>query len=75
MKCILVLQVPTPDLRYGRVLTVSSDLNIIREFCAAVLSNEEERIEDAQSPEDQDFSRMRLDQLRARLVWAVEDAL
>jgi len=70
MRCVLVLQLPTPDLRYGHVITASTNPVLVRQFCSAVLADQEERVEEADDLFQREFQRIRLDQLRVQLAWA-----
>ena len=72
MKALLVLQIPTADLRYGRVLAASSDSELIDHFCTAVLSEQEQRLAASRALADHELESIRLEQLRARLRWATE---
>ena len=70
MRCVLVLQLPTADLRYGHVITASTNPDLLRQFCAAVLADQEGRVEKAEDLFQREFQRIRLDQLRVQLAWA-----
>ena len=70
MRCVLVLQLPTPDLRYGHVITASSNRDLVQQFCAMVLADQEERVEAADDLFEREFQRIRLEQLRVQLDWA-----
>ena len=74
MRCVLVLQLPTPDLRYGHVISASTNPDLVRQFCSAVLADQEERVEEADDVFQREFQRIRLDQLRLQLAWAMDDA-
>ena len=73
MRCILTLQLPTPDLRYGHVITASTNPDLLQQFCTMVLADQEERVEAADDLFEREFQRIRLDQLRAQLAWAMGD--
>ena len=70
MRCVLVLQLPTPDLRYGHVITASTSLDLMRQFCETVLAEQAERVEESEDLFQREFQRIRLDQLRVQLAWA-----
>ena len=70
MRCLLVLQLPTPDLRYGHVISASTNPDLVQQFCAAVIADQERRIEDTDDPGQKEFQLLRLDQLRVQLAWA-----
>ncbi len=70
MKCLLSLQLPTPDNRYGHIVAASSDREVVHYFCAAVIAEQERSIELADDPFEREFQRIRLEQLKARLAWA-----
>ena len=70
MRCVLVLQLPTPDLRYGHVITASADPDLLRSFCTAVLADQQERVEAADDLFEREFQRIRLEQLTVQLAWA-----
>ena len=72
MRCVLVLQLPTPDLRHGHVITASTNPALVRQFCAAVLADQEELVEHADDIFQREFQRIRLEQLKAQLVWATD---
>ena len=74
MRCVLVLQVPTPDLRYGHVITASTNPELVRQFSVAVLADQEERVEAADDLFEREFQRIRLEQLRAQLAWSMGEA-
>ena len=74
MRCVLTLQLPTPDLRYGHVITASTNPDLLRQFCTAVLADQEERVEEAEDLFQREFQRIRLDQLRVQLAWAMGEA-
>ena len=71
MKCVLVLQLPTPDLRYGHVITASANPELVRLFCATVIADQERRAQDAKDLFEREFQRIRLEQLRVQLAWAM----
>ena len=77
MRCVLVLQLPTPDLRYGHVITASTNPYLMRQFCAMVLADQEERVETAEDVFEREFQRIRLEQLKVQLkvqlTWAIDD--
>ena len=73
MRCVLVLQLPTPDLRHGHVITASTNLDLIRQFCAIALADQEERVQAAEDVFEREFQHIRLEQLRAQLAWAMGD--
>ena len=70
MQCVLVLQLPTPDLRYGHVITASTNPDLMRQFCETVLGEQAERVEESEDLFQREFQRIRLDQLRVQLAWA-----
>ena len=70
MHCVLVLQLPTPDLRYGHVITASTNPDLMRQFCETVLAEQAERVEESEDLFQREFQRIRLDQLRVQLAWA-----
>ena len=70
MQCVLVLQLPTPDLRYGHVITASTNPELMRQFCETVLAEQAERVEESEDLVQREFQRIRLDQLRVQLAWA-----
>ena len=74
MKCVLILQLPTPDLRYGHILAASTDANLIRQFCTDVLDDQKRKVETTKDTSQHEFQRLRLEQLHARLTWATSDA-
>ena len=70
-RAILALQVPTDDWSKGRILAACTDAALIRTFCKAVLalrSKEADRVED---PFGRELARLELEQLRARLAFAL----
>jgi hypothetical protein len=71
MRCVLVLQLPTPDLRYGHVITASSNPELLRHFCSTVIADQERRAEEATDLLDRELQRIRLEQLQVQLVWAL----
>ena len=73
MQCVLVLQLPTPDLRYGHVITASTNPDLLRQFCTAVLADQEARVEGAEDPFQRELQRIRLDQMKVQLAWAMGD--
>ena len=73
MRCLLVLQLPTPDLRYGHVISASTNPDLVQHFCAAVIADQERRVEDADDPGQKEFQLLRLDQMRVQLAWATGD--
>ena len=70
MNCVLVLQLPTPDLRYGHVITASTNPGLLRQFCHTVLADQEQRIDDADDLLQREFQCLRLEQMKAQLAWA-----
>ena len=70
MHCVLVLQLPTPDLKHGHVITASTNPDLMRLFCETVLADQAERIEESKDLFQREFQRIRLDQLRVQLAWA-----
>ena len=75
MHCVLVLQLPTPDLRYGHVITASTNPDLMRQFCETVLAEQAERVEESEDLFQREFQRIRLDQLRVQLAWATGSEL
>jgi hypothetical protein len=71
MRCVLVLQVPTPDLRYGHVITASTNPDLVRHFCSAVIADQEQRADEAEDLLEREFQCIRLEQLRVQLAWAM----
>ena len=71
MRCVLVLQLPTPDLRYGHVITASANPDLLRQFCNAVIVDQETRIADSNDPFERELQSLRLEQLRLQLAWAL----
>ena len=74
MRCILTLQLPTPDLRYGHVITASTNPDLVQRFCQTVLADQEERVEAADDLFERELQRIRLEQLRVQLAWAMGQA-
>ena len=74
MRCVLVLQLPTPDLRYGHVITATTNPDLLQQFCAMVLADQEERMEATDDLFEREFQRIRLEQLRVQLAWAMGQA-
>ena len=74
MERILVLQLPTMDLRYGHVVAASTDPQLIQFFCEAVLAKQEEQVKAAGDPFEREFQHIRLEQMRARLAWAAPES-
>ena len=70
MQCVLVLQLPTPDLRYGHVIIASTNPDLMRQFCETVLADQAERVEESEDLFQQEFQRIRLDQGTVHLAWA-----
>jgi hypothetical protein len=68
---MLVLQLPTPDLRYGHVITSSTNPELLRLFCSTVIADQERRAEGADDLLEREFQRIRLEQLRVQLAWAM----
>ena len=75
MHCVLVLQLPTPDLKHGHVITASTNPDLMRLFCETVLADQAERIEESEDLFQREFQRIRLDQLRVQLAWATGSEL
>ncbi len=74
MERILVLQLPTTDLRYGHVVAASTDPQLIQLFCETVLAKQEEQVKAASDLFEREFQHIRLEQKRARLAWAVTES-
>ena len=68
MRCVLVLRLPTPDLRYGHVITASTNPNLMRQFSIAVLADQEKRVDSADDRFEREFQRIRPEQLRVQLA-------
>lgn len=73
MRCVLTLQLPTPDLRYGHVITASTNPELVRRFCSTVIADQEVRLESAEDLFEREFQRLRLEQLKVQLAWALDD--
>ena len=71
MRCVLVLQIPTPDLRYGHVITASTNPDLLWQFCSTVIADQEQRADRAEDLLEREFQRIRLEQLRVQLAWAM----
>lgn len=74
MRCVLTLQLPTPDLRYGHVITASTNPDLVHQFCSAVIADQERRVEAAEDLFEREFQHIRLEQLRVQLAWALSEA-
>ena len=74
MERILVLQLPTMDLRYGHVVAASTDPQLIQFFCEAVLAKQEEQVKATGDLFEREFQHIRLEQMRARLAWAAPES-
>ena len=74
MRCVLTLQLPTADLRYGHVITASTNPDLMHQFCSMVIADQEKRVETAEDMFDREFQRIRVEQLRVQLAWAMGDA-
>ena len=74
MRCVLTLQLPTTDLKYGHVITASTNPDLLQHFCAKVLADQEKRVEAAEDVFEREFQRIRLEQLRVQLAWATGKA-
>ena len=72
MRCVLTLQLPTPDLRYGHVITASTNPDLVQRFCTTVIADQERRVEAAEDLLEREFQRIRLEQLRVQLAWALD---
>jgi hypothetical protein len=70
---MLVLQLPTPDLRYGHIITASTNPELLRHFCSSVIADQQRRVEEASDLLDRELQRIRLEQLKAQLTWAMGD--
>ena len=75
MQCVLVLQLPTLDLRYGHVITASTNPDLMSLFCETGLADQAERVEESEDLFQREFQRIRLDQLRVQLAWATGSEL
>ena len=73
MKCVLVLQIPTPSLKFGHVISALTNPALVRHFCAAVLADAEQRVKDADDLGQGEFQRLRLDHLRVQSSWETGD--
>lgn len=71
MRPILVLQVPTPDLRYGHVISASTNPDLMQYFCSTVIADQERRLDGFDDLFEREYQRIRLDHLRAQLAWAM----
>jgi hypothetical protein len=71
MKCVLVLQLPTPDFRCGHVITASTNPELVHQFCSTVIADQEQRVERAEDLLEREFQRLRLEQLKVQLAWAM----
>ena len=72
MRCVLVLQLPTPDLRYGHVITASTNPDLLRQFCNSVITDQESKVAGAEDPFERELQSLRLDQLKVQLAWALD---
>ena len=59
MHCILVLQLPTPDLRYGHVVAASSNRELVGYFCASILADQEKRAKSARDSAEREYAFIR----------------
>ncbi len=76
MRAILTLQVPSDDLRYGRILVASSDQNLIRLVCNRLLTSKVcELRQQSGDLFSKELARLELEQLRARLSLALNEDL
>jgi hypothetical protein len=72
MNCILVLQLPAPDLKYGHVITASTNPDLLRRYCETVLADQEQRVVDADDLLQREFQHLRLEQMKVQLAWATD---
>ena len=74
MEWVLVLQLPTTDLRYGHVVAASTDPQLIQHFCKSVLAKQEEQVKTAGDLFEREFQHIRPEQMKARLAWAATES-
>ena len=71
MTVFLTLQMPTDDWSRGRILAASADGVLIRRFCKTVLAERSEEIAQAEDPKARELAQLKLEQLKARLDFAL----
>ena len=76
MKAQLVLQVPVQESP-GKALIVAAcdDSEVIREFAQRMVDACELSIESADGPFEREFARIRSEQLRARLMFVLDEGI
>ena len=74
MRAILTLQIPSDDLKKGRILVASSDPVLIRLVCTRLLTSKEQDLDRHPGDVfDKELARLELEQLRARMSFALAD--
>ena len=73
MNAQLVLQLPVNEAgRKALVVAACDDPNVISEFATRMLEASEASVDRADDPFEREYARIRLEQLRARLHFALE---
>lgn len=73
MRAVLTLQVPTDDWKRGRIIAATTDGGLIRAFCRRLLQIREADADNRGDVFDREIARLELEQLRARLSFALEE--
>ena len=74
MRAILTLQIPSDDLRRGRILVASSDPSLLRLVCDKLIAFKVRDLEQHKGNLfDRELARLELEQLRARLSFALSE--
>ena len=73
--CRLVLQVPGANVRRSFVVAASDDHAAIRTFAVQMLNQAQDAIDRAPDVFAREFAVIEMEQLKARLSWAIGEAM
>ena len=74
MRAILTLQLPSDDLKSGRILAATSDSDLIAHVCRWLLAERRSALERVDSDVfERELARLEFEQLRARLSFALKE--
>ncbi len=73
MRAILTLQIPSEDLKKGRIPAASSDFDLIKLVSVCLLAKREKELAEHDGDLfEKELARLQLEQLRARLSFALD---
>jgi len=71
MQAIVTIQLPILEEGYGRILAASGNPSVVKTVCTAILREQQREVDDIDDPFERELALLQLEQLKARLSFAV----